>query len=907
MSDPLNHDAPELNPEHESAEGNETITRVTGMYRDWFLDYASYVILERAVPAIEDGFKPVQRRIMHSMKELDDGRYNKVANIVGHTMQYHPHGDASIADAMVQIGQKDLLIDTQGNWGNIYTGDNAAASRYIEARLSKFALDVVFNPKITDWQASYDGRKKEPINLPVMFPLLLAQGAEGIAVGLSTKILPHNFVELIDASIKHLQGKRFEILPDFPTGGSMDASQYNDGMRGGKIRSRALINHHDKNTLVIKEIPFGTNTSSLIDSILKANDKGKIKIKRIEDNTAAEVEILVYLPSGISPDKTIDALYAFTNCETSISPLGCVIEDNRPLFIGVSEMLKRSTDRTVNLLKRDLEFQLNDLEEQWHFASLERIFIENRVYRDIEEVETWEGVIQAIDQGLKPHIAHLKRGVTTDDIVRLTEIRIKRISKFDIDKAQQKIEALEDQIAQIKHDLIHLTDFAIAYFNRLKKDYGKGRERKTEIRVFDDIEATKVVIRNTKLYVNREEGFIGTSMRRDEYLTDCSDIDDIIVFTESGQMMVTKVSDKTFVGKGIIYAGVWKRKDSRTIYNLIYKDGAKGATYVKRFAVTSITRDREYHITAGTTKSKVLYFTANPNGEAEVVTVFLRQSGSIKKLKWDLDFSEILVKGRGTKGNIVSKYAVKRIELKEKGLSTLKPRKIWFDDTVQRLNVDGRGELLGEFTSEDRLLIVRQSGLVKTVLPDMSLHFEDDMIVLEQWKKNKPITVIYWAGDKELFYVKRFLIDQPEREELVISDHPKSYLEKVFTDYRPVAELVFVKERNKERKDNLEIDLESFIAVKGISALGNQLTKDKVLEINALDPLPYEQQQEDASVEVGEQNQTTTQDLVPQDRSENLADIEVQEETVNAPKSKQKSKDNNASDEDSSPGQTSLF
>ncbi len=907
MSDPLDHDAPELNPEHESAEGNETITRVTGMYRDWFLDYASYVILERAVPAIEDGFKPVQRRIMHSMKELDDGRYNKVANIVGHTMQYHPHGDASIADAMVQIGQKDLLIDTQGNWGNIYTGDNAAASRYIEARLSKFALDVVFNPKITDWQASYDGRKKEPINLPVMFPLLLAQGAEGIAVGLSTKILPHNFVELIDASIKHLQGKRFEILPDFPTGGSMDASQYNDGMRGGKIRSRALINHHDKNTLVIKEIPFGTNTSSLIDSILKANDKGKIKIKRIEDNTAAEVEILVHLPSGISPDKTIDALYAFTNCETSISPLGCVIEDNRPLFIGVSEMLKRSTDRTVNLLKRDLEFQLNDLEEQWHFASLERIFIENRVYRDIEEVETWEGVIQAIDQGLKPHIAHLKRGVTTDDIVRLTEIRIKRISKFDIDKAQQKIEALEDQIAQIKHDLIHLTDFAIAYFNRLKKDYGKGRERKTEIRVFDDIEATKVVIRNTKLYVNREEGFIGTSMRRDEYLTDCSDIDDIIVFTESGQMMVTKVSDKTFVGKGIIYAGVWKRKDSRTIYNLIYKDGAKGATYVKRFAVTSITRDREYHITAGTPKSKVLYFTANPNGEAEVVTVLLRQSGSIKKLKWDLDFSEILVKGRGTKGNIVSKYAVKRIELKEKGLSTLKPRKIWFDDTVQRLNVDGRGELLGEFTSEDRLLIVRQSGLVKTVLPDMSLHFEDDMIVLEQWKKNKPITVIYWAGDKELFYVKRFLIDQPEREELVISDHPKSYLEKVFTDYRPVAELVFVKERNKERKDNLEIDLESFIAVKGISALGNQLTKDKVLEINALDPLPYEQQQEDASVEVGEQNQTTTQDLVPQDRSENLADIEVQEETVNAPKSKQKSKDNNASDEDSSPGQTSLF
>jgi len=913
MSEELEHIDPELTPDGEGTEVQETITRVTGMYRDWFLDYASYVILERAVPAIEDGFKPVQRRIMHAMKELDDGRYNKVANIVGHTMQYHPHGDASIADAMVQIGQKDLLIDTQGNWGNIYTGDNAAASRYIEARLSKFALDVVFNPKITDWQASYDGRKKEPINLPVMFPLLLAQGAEGIAVGLSTKILPHNFVELIDASIKHLQGKRFEILPDFPTGGLMDATQYNAGMRGGKIRSRALINQLDKSTLVIKEIPFGTNTSNLIDSILKANEKGKIKIKRIEDNTAAEVEILVHLPLGISPDKTIDALYAFTSCETSISPLGCVIENNRPLFIGVDEMLKRSTDRTVNLLKRDLEYLLNDLEEQWHFASLERIFIENRVYRDIEEVETWEGVIQAIDQGLKPHITHLKRAVTTDDIVRLTEIRIKRISKFDIDKAQQKIDALEDQIAQIKHDLVHLTEYAIAYFNRLKKDYGQGRERKTEIRVFDDIEATKVVIRNTKLYVNRQEGFIGTSMRRDEYVTDCSDIDDIIVFTESGQMMVTKVSDKTFVGKDIIYVGIWKKKDARTIYNLIYKDGVKGATYVKRFAVTSITRDREYDITAGNAKSKVLYFTANPNGEAEVVTVLLRQSGSIKKLKWDLDFSEILVKGRGTKGNIVSKYAVKRIELKEKGLSTLKPRKIWFDDTVQRLNVDGRGELLGEFTSDDRLLIIRQNGMLKTVVPDMSLHFDDDMIVLEQWKKNKPITVIYWAGDKELFYVKRFLIENPDREELVINDHPKSYLEKVFTDYRPVAELVFVKERNKTRKDNLEIDLAEFIAIKGISALGNQLTKDKVLEINALESLPYEEEVEaeaenKAETEVASEQDVDDQNQGPEDEfAKKIAEIEVQHEPVEKSTPEEKPEDDPSGRLDSSQGQTSLF
>lgn len=893
----------------EGAEVQETITRVTGMYRDWFLDYASYVILERAVPAIEDGFKPVQRRILHSMKELDDGRYNKVANIVGHTMQYHPHGDASIADAMVQIGQKDLLIDTQGNWGNIYTGDNAAASRYIEARLSKFALDVVFNPKITQWQASYDGRKKEPVNLPVMFPMLLAQGAEGIAVGLSTKILPHNFNELIEASIKHLQGKRFNLLPDFPTGGMMDASNYNEGMRGGKIRCRALINQLDKSTLVIKEIPFGTNTSSLIDSILKANDKGKIKIKRIEDNTAAEVEILVHLPSGISPDKTMDALYAFTNCETSISPLGCVIEQNRPLFIGVNDMLRRSTDRTVELLKLDLEYQLNDLEGQWHFASLERIFIENRIYRDIEEVETWEGVIQAIDAGLKPHTKHLKRAVTQEDIVRLTEIRIKRISKFDIDKAQQKILALEDQIAQIKHDLVHLTDFAIAYFKRLKKDYGSGRERKTEIRVFDDIEATKVVIRNTKLFVNREEGFVGTSMRREEYVMDCSDIDDIIVFTESGQMMVTKVSDKTFVGKGIIHVGLWKRKDARTIYNLIYKDGSKGPTYVKRFAVTSITRDREYFITAGNPKSKVLYFTANPNGEAEVVTVLLRQSGSIKKLKWDLDFSEILVKGRGTKGNIVSKYNVKRIELKEKGLSTLKPRKIWFDETVQRLNVDGRGEQLGEFTSEDRLLIVRQNGTVKTVLPDMSLHFDDDMIILEQWKKDKPITVIYWAGDKELFYVKRFVIEHPDREEVVINGHPKSYLEKVFTDHRPVAEVVFVKERNKARKENLEVDLESFIAIKGITAMGNQLTKDKVLEINALEPLAYSDQDEGSqSHEDGNSQDDKAQDQSASGETpKQIKDIDVVEEPVTQQNSKEQSNHKSPNNDEQSPGQTTLF
>lgn len=826
-----------LNEENGS---QETITKVTGMYKDWFLDYASYVILERAVPAIEDGFKPVQRRIMHSMKDLDDGRYNKVANIVGHTMQYHPHGDASIADAMVQIGQKDLLIDTQGNWGNILTGDRAAASRYIEARLSKFALDVVYNPKITEWQASYDGRRKEPVNLPVMFPLLLAQGGEGIAVGLSTKILPHNFIELIDASVKHLKGKRFTILPDFPTAGIADFTNYNDGLRGGRVRVRAQISQRDKTTLVITEIPFGTTTSTLIDSVLKANEKGKIKIKKIEDNTAAEVEILIHLPPGLSPDKTIDALYAFTSCETSISPLGCVIEDNKPYFVGVTEMLRRSTDNTVKLLKSELEIKLGEFEEQWHFASLERIFIENRVYRDIEDEETWDGVINAIDKGLQPHIKHLKRPITVDDITRLTDIRIKRISKFDIDKAQQKIDALEEQIAEVKHHLAHLIDYAIAFFERLKKEYGAGKERKTEVRVFDDVDATKVVIRNTKLYVNRSEGFIGTGLKRDEYVCDCSDIDDIIVFTNDGTMMVTKVDAKIFIGKNIIHVAVFKKKDKRTVYNIIYRDGKAGPSYVKRFAVTSVTRDREYDLTNGTKNSALWYFSANPNGEAEVVTIMLRQVGSIKKLKWDLDFSEILIKGRASKGNLVTKYAIKRIELKEKGVSTLKPRKIWFDDTVQRLNVDDRGELIGEFRGEDRILIIRQSGIVKTIIPELTTHFDSDMIVLEKWVPKKPISAIYYDGEKERYYVKRFVIEQEGKEEVFISEHPSSQLEIVSTDWKPMVEVEFTKERGKERKPNLEMNLEEFISVKGITAQGNQLTKEKVNQISLLDPLPYD-------------------------------------------------------------------
>lgn len=835
-----NEDLNEAYQEH-SEDAQDALTKVTGMYKDWFLDYASYVILERAVPAIEDGFKPVQRRIMHSLKELDDGRYNKVANVVGHTMQYHPHGDASIADAMVQIGQKDLLIDTQGNWGNILTGDRAAASRYIEARLSKFALEVIFSPKITEWQLSYDGRKKEPVNLPVKFPLLLAQGAEGIAVGLSTKVLPHNFNELIDASVKHLKGQRFTLYPDFPTSGIIDVTNYNEGLRGGKVRVRAKIAQFEKNKLIISEIPYGTNTSSLIDSILKANDKGKIKIKKIEDNTAAEVEILVHLPNGISPDKTIDALYAFTSCESSISPLGCIIEDNKPLFIGVVDMLKRSTEYTVELLKAELEIQLSELEEQWHFSSLERIFIENRIYRDIEEEETWEGVITAIDKGLKPYTGHLKRTVTEEDIVRLTEIRIKRISKFDLDKAQQYLDSLEERIAEVKHHLEHLIDFAIAYFKNLKAKYGKGRERKSEIRTFDDIEATKVVIRNTKLYVNREEGFVGTSLRKDEYVTDCSDIDDIIVMTADGKMMVSRVDSKIFIGKGIIHVAVFKKKDKRTTYNMIYKDGKNGPSYIKRFNVTSITRDKLYDLTTGKPGSTVLYFSANPNGEAEVVTVLLRHSGSVKKLKWDLDFADMLIKGRSSKGNIVTKYNVKRIEFKEKGVSTLKPRKIWYDEVVRRLNVDGRGELLGDFRGDDFLLVVTQKGVVKTFTPELSTHFDDDMIVLEKWNPQKPISAIYYEGEKERYYVKRFLIETGGKEESFVSEHPKSYLEWISTDWRPVAEIEFSKLRGKDLKPNQNIDIEDFISIKGIKALGNQLTSDKVKNINTLESLPYEE------------------------------------------------------------------
>ena len=817
---------------------NESLVRVTGMYKDWFLDYASYVILERAVPAISDGFKPVQRRILHSMKDLDDGRYNKVANIVGHTMQYHPHGDASIADAMVQIGQKDLLIDMQGNWGNILTGDRAAASRYIEARLSKFALEVVFSPKVTEWQLSYDGRKNEPVHLPVKFPLLLAQGAEGIAVGLSTKILPHNFSELLQASIAYLKGKKFTLYPDFQTGGIIDVQNYNDGIRGGKVRVRAKISVRDKNTLVIHEIPYSTTTSSLIDSILKANDKGKIKIKKIEDNTAAEVEILIHLPNGISPDKTIDALYAFTACESSISPLGCIIIDHKPKFIGVSEMLKISTDTTVSILKKELEHKLQELENQWHYASLERIFIENKVYRLIEEEETWEGVLKAIDEGVKPHIAHLKRPVTEEDLVRLTEIKIKRISKFDIDKAQQRIEALEADIAIVKNNLDNLIDFAIDYFAQLKKDYGKGKERKSEIRTFDDVDAKKVVVRNTKLYVNRAEGFVGTSLKRDEYVCDCADIDDLIVFTRSGKMQVVKVDSKVFVEKDIIHVAVFKKKDNRTIYNAIYKDGKLGTSYIKRFAVTGVTRDKMYDITQGKAGSHLLYFSANPNGEAETVTVVLRNTGQAKKLKWELDFADLQIKGRGVKGNIVSKYNVLKVEFKEKGVSTLKPRKIWFDSTVLKLNLDERGTLLGAFRGEDKLLIINDKAESKTVIPQMELHFSQVPMVLERWVKTKPITAVYYDQKKERYFIKRFLIENENKEDVFIKEDATLIF--ISTEWRPVIEIEFVKPRGASPYPNKVINVEDFIGVKGYKAMGNQLTDKKIKNIVLKESLPYE-------------------------------------------------------------------
>jgi topoisomerase-4 subunit A len=840
MSEEIPEEANELSESLDSPVDNESterITHVSGMYENWFLDYASYVILERAVPYVEDGLKPVQRRILHSMKELDDGRYNKVANVIGHTMKYHPHGDASIGDALVQLGQKDLLIDCQGNWGNIYTGDSAAAPRYIEARLSKLAGEILFNPKTTNWQLSYDGRNKEPMTLPVKFPLLLAQGVEGIAVGLSCKILPHNFVELLDASIAVLKNKPFELYPDFVTGGMADFSKYNDGARGGKVRIRAKINQLDKNTLIISDLPFGTTTGSLIDTILAANEKEKIKIRKIEDNTSDKVEILVHLPVGISPDKTIDALYAITSCEISVSPNAVIIENDKPRFVGVSEILKLSVKNTRDLLQRELEIEKAELEEQWQFSSLEKIFIEERIYRDIEECETWEAVIEAIDKGLKPFRKKLRRDVTQEDIVRLTEIRIKRISKFDAFKADEYIKGLEEKIATCEHHLANLTDYAIAWYQNLKKKYGAGRERKTEIRMFDTIEASKVVINNEKLYVNRLEGFVGYGIKKDEYVSECSDIDDIIVMRADGMMLVTKISDKAFLGKEILHVNVFRKNDDRTTYNLVYQDGKTGPYYVKRFSISGVIRDKEYDMTKGTKGSRVIYLSANPNGESETLQIFLKPRPKLKKTMFDFDFGTLTIKGRGAGGNILSKIPIRKIVLKERGQSTLSARQIWWDDSVKRLNAEGRGDLLGSFAPGDKILALMQSGTYKLYTPDPSTHFDEDLIQLGHFDPRQPVSAIYYDGETKEYMVKRFLIEATDKKTIFISEHPNSRLEFVSTDTFPRVQLDFGK-MGKFERNSQEILLEEFIAVKGLKAKGKRLSTHEPKKIIALESLP---------------------------------------------------------------------
>ena len=812
-----------------------SVTALSGMYQDWFLDYASYVILERAVPHLHDGLKPVQRRILHSMKRMDDGRYNKVANIIGHTMQFHPHGDASIGDALVQLGQKDLLVDAQGNWGNLLTGDGAAAPRYIEARLSKFALEVVFNHKTTEWKLSYDGRNKEPVTLPVKFPLLLALGVEGIAVGLASKILPHNFNELIDATIDYLQGNEFVLYPDFPTGGMVDVSKYNDGQRGGVIKVRAKIEKVDKKALIITEIPFGKTTTSLIESIIKANEKGKIKIRKIDDNTSANVEIVVHLVPGVSPDKTIDALYALTDCEYSISPNTCVIVDDKPSFMGVSSILKHSADRTVALLKSELEIRLGELQEEWHMSSLEKIFIEERIYHDIEESETWEAVITAIDKGLDPFKKLLFREVTREDIIQLTEIKIKRISKFDVKKAYEHIKGIETELEEVKNHLRNIVPFAINYFRQIKKKYGKGKERKTELRSFDTIEATKVVANNAKLYINYKEGFIGTGLKKDEFICDCSDIDDVIVIRKDGVYLITKVADKVFVGNDILYAQIFLKNDERTIYNIVYQDGKDGPLLAKRCAISGLTRDKEYNLTRGAQGSKIVYLSVNPNGEAEVIKVHHKPKARLKKLMFEFDFGQMIIKGKSSMGNILTKNAVHKISLKEKGLSTLGGRKIWFDDAVFRLNVDGRGVFLGEFSADDKILVITKNGFFRIVGFDLSNHFEDNILIIEKYKPGKVYSVIYWDAEQKFYYVKRFMIEESEKPQCFINEDLESKLVSLTEVEYPRFEIYFGG-KNKGR-DNEIIEVAEFIGVKSYKAKGKRMTSYMVENIQEIEPV----------------------------------------------------------------------
>ena len=842
----------------ENKQVDEKIIPVAGLYENWFLDYASYVIMERAVPAIHDGLKPVQRRILHSMKELEDGRYNKVANVIGNTMKYHPHGDASIGDAMVQLGQKDLLIDCQGNWGNTLTGDGAAAPRYIEARLSKFALHVVFNPKTTNWLASYDGRNKEPENLPVKFPLLLAQGAEGIAVGMACKFLPHNFIELIDQSINHLRGKKVEIFPDFPNGGMADFTNYNDGLRGGKVRVRGKIKKVDNKTLVIHEIPFGTTTSSLIESIIKANDKGQIKLRKIEDNTSAEAEIIIHLAPGVSPDKTIDALYAFTDCEVSISPNSTIIVGDKPQFLGVSEILKFNTDNTVRLLKLELEIRLDELERQWHFSTLEKLFINNEMYIDFKHYADRESLYEYLYKRFEPFKKQLIREITDEDLHKLTQIPMIRITRFDSSKADELLLKIEEEIEEVKNHLNNIIEYSIEYYKDLKKRFGAGRERKTEIKIFDTISASKVIIANKKLYVDYEEGFIGYGLKKTDAISDCSDIDDIIVFFASGKMMVTKISDKKFVGKGIIHVAVWKKGDTRTIYHLFYQDGIGGPTMLKRFYVNSITRDTEYDLTRGTKGSKMLYFSVHPNGEREVVTVLLRPRPHLKRLRYDIDLGALLIKGRNSAGNRVTKEIIQKIVQKEVGGSTLAARKIWYDTVVGRLNDDERGKFLGDFKGDDKILTLYKNGEYRLSNFDLSTHFDEDMIHIEKWHPRRPITTVYYDAEKELHFVKKFLCEiTTDKRVSFISESEGSFMDVVTTAYQPEVRIVFNKllKETKNLPDNI-VPLTDFIDVKGMKAQGNQLTKLKVKEIvlthpiEGKEPWPEDQKEENEDVEL---------------------------------------------------------
>jgi len=801
-------------------------TGIDGQYKTWFLDYASYVILERAVPAIEDGLKPVQRRILHAMKEMDDGRFNKVANIIGQTMQYHPHGDMSIGDALVNLGQKDLLVETQGNWGDVRTGDEAAASRYIEARLSKFALDVAFNSKTTEWALSYDGRKNEPVTLPMKFPLLLAQGAEGIAVGLATKILPHNFCELIEASIKYLKGRKFEIYPDFQTGGAIDVTNYNDGSRGGKVRVRALIEEQDKKTLVIKSVPFGVTTSTLMESIVKANDQGKIKIKKVTDHTAAEVEIIIELAAGISPDITIDALYAFTDCEVSISPNACVIVNDKPQFLGVSQLLKIATDNTKELLRKELEIKLGELQEKWHYTSLEKIFFEEKIYKELEKKhETWDKVIEAIDKAFVPFKKQLKRDITREDILKLTEKPVRRIYRLDIDELNDQIKGLEADIKQVKHDLANLVDFAIAYYENLLKKYGKGRERKTEIKEFDTIQVKHVAIANTKLYVNRADGFIGSGLKKDELIAEVSDFDDIIAFTKAGIMKIVKVADKVFIGKDIIHVAVFQKNDERTTYNMIYVDGKTGTSYAKRFNVTGITRDREYNLAKSEDKNKVHYFSANANGEAEVVKIVLSPNCSARNKEFDFYFEEQEIKGRSSLGNIVTKYPIKSVKFKEAGKSTLDAKKLWFDNKFGRLNSEEKGEYLGKFEAEDRLLVIYNDGNYEITDQELTQRFDPEKVLLiEKFHPEKVITAVYLDNEKLQFNIKRFKIETTtlHNKFFFIKEGDGNRLEMVTTDEEPV---LHVQTGRGQMVRSAKFKVTKLVEVMGWKAVGAKLTE----------------------------------------------------------------------------------